>query len=140
LYLSYFSERLEWIDSDFPGSHGILAIEIQRLLVHGRSTSLAELGLLLTLLVYTLGEQLRVLVGSILGSLRASSLESEAVTLVLDSLGSDESLDLGGLGVWLRTLLLGLNLTTDDELAARNISIVPVLCLSVRHTEHRLAW
>jgi len=36
---------------------------------------------------------------------------------VLQSLRSDKALDLGRLGVWLSTLLLGLHLSSDDELA-----------------------
>jgi len=39
------------------------------------------------------------------------------VALVLETLRSDQTLDLGGLGVGLCALLLGLNLTADDELA-----------------------
>lgn len=93
--------------------------------MHGRGTSLAQLGLLLTLLVNTLSQELGVLVGSILRGFRTSSLEGEAVSLVLNALGSDESLDLGSLGVWLRALLLGGDLTTDDELAVETVSFVP---------------
>jgi hypothetical protein len=55
--------------------------------------------------------------GSILGSLSTSSLEGNAVALVLETLGSDESLDLGGLGVGLLALTLGLDLAADDVLA-----------------------
>jgi hypothetical protein len=55
--------------------------------------------------------------GSILGRLRAAALKCDPVTLVLETLRSNQTLDLGGLGVGLRTLLLGGNLTTDDELA-----------------------
>jgi len=39
------------------------------------------------------------------------------VTLVLEALGSDQALDAGSLGVGLLALTLGLDLTTDDELA-----------------------
>jgi hypothetical protein len=41
------------------------------------------------------------------------------VTLVLETLRSDETLDARSLGVWLGALLalLGLDLTADDELA-----------------------
>lgn len=55
--------------------------------------------------------------GSILGSLRPAALECEPVALVLQALRSNQTLDLGGLGVGLGALLLGLDLTTDDELA-----------------------
>jgi len=65
----------------------------------------------------TLGENLGVLVSSILGLLGVAALECDAVTLVLEALRSDKTLDLGCLGVWLLTLTLWLNLTTNDELA-----------------------
>ena len=55
--------------------------------------------------------------GSVLGSLRAAALECDPVALVLETLGSNQTLDLGCLGVGLRALLLGLDLTADDELA-----------------------
>jgi hypothetical protein len=55
--------------------------------------------------------------GSILGSLGATALEREPVALVLETLRSNQTLDLGGLGVGLRALLLGGNLTADNELA-----------------------
>lgn len=54
---------------------------------------------------------------SILGTLRVATLEGQTVTLVLETLRSDQTLDLGGLGVWLLALTLGLNLTTDNKLA-----------------------
>jgi hypothetical protein len=62
--------------------------------------------------------------GSILGSLRTAALECDAVTLVLKTLRSNQALNLGGLGVWLRALLLGLDLTTDDELANLQIAML----------------
>jgi hypothetical protein len=37
------------------------------------------------------------------------------VALVLETLGGDQALDLGGLGVWLLAFALGLDFTTDDE-------------------------
>jgi hypothetical protein len=55
--------------------------------------------------------------GSILGGFRAATLECDTVALVLETLGSDQTLDLGSLGVGLCALLLGLNLTADNELA-----------------------
>ena len=39
------------------------------------------------------------------------------MSLALETLRSDETLDLGGLGVGLGTLLLGLYFTADNELA-----------------------
>ena len=55
--------------------------------------------------------------GGVLGSLGVAALEGHAVTLVLETLGSNEALDTGSLGVGLGTLLLGLDLAADDELA-----------------------
>lgn len=55
--------------------------------------------------------------GLILDLLGLAALESKAVTLVLETLGSDESLDLGGLGVGLLVLTLGLDLAANDVLA-----------------------
>jgi hypothetical protein len=59
--------------------------------------------------------------GSILGSLRAAALDCDPVTLVLETLRSNQTLDLGSLGVGLRALLLGNDLTADDELADLNL-------------------
>jgi len=87
------------------------------LLAHGGSATLAGIILLGLGLRDTLGEDLGVLGGSILGSLSIATLESEAVTLVLQALRSDQTLDLGSLGVWLLALTLRLDLTTDDEFA-----------------------
>ena len=53
----------------------------------------------------------------VLDLLGLAALERNAVALVLETLGSDESLDLGGLGVRLLALALGLDLTSDDVLA-----------------------
>jgi hypothetical protein len=39
------------------------------------------------------------------------------VTLVLETLRGDQSLDLGSLGVWLLALTLWLDFTTNDKLA-----------------------
>ncbi len=46
-----------------------------------------------------------------------SALERDAVTLVLQTLGGDQSLDLGSLGVRLLALALGLDLSSDDIFA-----------------------
>jgi hypothetical protein len=54
--------------------------------------------------------------GSVLGGLCAAALECDPVALVLQTLGSNQTLDLGSLGVWLLALALWLDLTTDDEL------------------------
>lgn len=53
----------------------------------------------------------------VLDLLGLAALERNAVTLVLQTLGSDQPLDLGGLGVRLLALTLGLDLATDDVLA-----------------------
>lgn len=78
--------------------------------------------------------------GSILGGLCASALEGDSVTLVLETLGSDESLDLGGLSVGL-LVALGLDLAADDELADLKISSVPNSSkLQIREFVHRRPW
>jgi hypothetical protein len=61
--------------------------------------------------------------GSILRSFRAAALERHPVALVLETLRSDQALDLGGLGVRLRALLLGLDLAANDELANLNFTL-----------------
>lgn len=53
----------------------------------------------------------------LLDLLGLAALESETVSLVLEALGSDEALDLGGLGVGLLALTLGLDLAANDVLA-----------------------
>jgi hypothetical protein len=85
------------------------------LLSHRRSTSLSQLGSLLTFLMHTLSQQLSILVRSILRGLSGSSLEGEAVSLVLHALRSNQSLNLGGLGVWFGAFLLGYDFTSNDE-------------------------
>jgi hypothetical protein len=55
--------------------------------------------------------------GGVLGGLGVAALEGHAVSLVLETLGSNQTLDARSLGVGLGTLLLGLDLTANDELA-----------------------
>ena len=55
--------------------------------------------------------------GLILDLLGLAPLEGGAVALVLQALGGDQALDLGGLGVRLLALTLGLDLAADDVLA-----------------------
>jgi hypothetical protein len=55
--------------------------------------------------------------GLILDLLGLAALEGDPVALVLETLGSDQALDLGGLGVGLLALTLGLNLAANDVLA-----------------------
>lgn len=107
--------------------------------VHGRGAALASVGLGGLGLGNTLGQDLGVLVlyaivlavllsrrrgrsgwityGLVLDLLGLAALECDAVALVLQTLGSDQTLDLGGLGVRLGALLLGLDLSSDDVLA-----------------------
>lgn len=61
---------------------------------------------------------------SIFGSFRATTLDSHEMTLVLETLRSDETLNTGGLGVRFSTFFLGLDFTTDDELADLHPTIV----------------
>lgn len=65
----------------------------------------------------TLGKQLSIIVGSILAGFRSSALERDSVTLVLQTLWGDKTLDLGSLGVWLLALTLWNNFSSNDELA-----------------------
>lgn len=102
------------------------------LLPHRRGSPLADLVTLGLLLVDTGGQDLGVVVAlrmlvwdilkekgedirSLAGSLSAAALDGNAVTLALQALGSNQTLDLGGLGV------LGLALpgdgAADDKLA-----------------------
>lgn len=55
--------------------------------------------------------------GLILDLLGLAALEGSAVALVLETLGGDESLDAGSLGVRRLALTLGLNLSSDNVLA-----------------------
>jgi len=64
-----------------------------------------------------IGGQGRRTHSSILGSLSITALQRNAVALVLEALGSNQTLDLGSLGVWLLALTLWLDFTTDDKLA-----------------------
>jgi hypothetical protein len=53
----------------------------------------------------------------ILGRFCATTLDCDSVTLVLETLRSDETLDFRCLGVWLRALFFGSDFTTDNKLA-----------------------
>jgi hypothetical protein len=79
-----------------------------------RGSSLLDLSLLSLLLSKTLGKELGVLSSSILLGLGVAELEGLEVSLALESLGSNKTLDLGSLGVGLITLD---NLTADNKLA-----------------------
>lgn len=64
--------------------------------------------------MYTLGDDGGVLIGGILGGFGTSSLECDSVSLVLNSLRSDKSLDLGCFCVWLAAALRG-DFSSNDE-------------------------
>jgi len=87
------------------------------LLAHGAGSPLAEISLLCLGFGNTLGEDSGVLVGSILGLLCVTTLQCNAVALVLQTLGSNQTLDLWCFGIWLLALTLWLNLATNNELA-----------------------
>ncbi len=55
--------------------------------------------------------------GLVLDLLGLAALEGSAVALVLEALGGNQSLDLGGLGVGLLALTLRLDLAANDVLA-----------------------
>jgi hypothetical protein len=55
--------------------------------------------------------------GCILAGFRATALEGDSVTLVLETLWGDETLNARSLGVWFGALFLWLDLTANDELA-----------------------
>ena len=105
--------------------------------MHGGGTTLTGVGLVGLGLGNALGQDLSVLVlkhvstksytflrvarvgtyGLVLDLLGLAALEGSAVTLVLQALGGDQALDLGGLGVRLLALALGLDLSSDNVLA-----------------------
>jgi len=85
--------------------------------VHGRGSSLSEISLLGLGIVDTLGENCGIFVSSILSSLRVAALECDTMTLVLETLRSNQTLNLWCLGIWLLTLTLWLDFTTDNKLA-----------------------
>jgi hypothetical protein len=88
-----------------------------RLLAHGAGAALAGIDLVGLGLGNTLGQDLGVLVGLVLDLLGLAPLEGGTVALVLETLGGNQPLDLGGLGVRLLALTLGLDLAADDVLA-----------------------
>ena len=92
--------------------------------------------------MHTLSQQRGVLIRGVLGRLGGSSLQCDAVSLVLHSLRGDESLDFGGLGIGFGAFFLGGDFAANDELAVDNR--LALLCfgalVSEKHTERRLAW
>jgi hypothetical protein len=84
---------------------------------HRRSPPLPSLIMCCLRLADTLVENLGILVSSILRSLCMTALERNSMTLVLQTLRSNEALDLRSLGVWFLALALRLDFTSDNELA-----------------------
>ena len=76
--------------------------------------------------MHTLGQQLSIVVRCVLGGLGVSSLQGDAVSLVLHALRGDKSLDLGSFGIGLRAFLLGDDFAADDELAVGNELVLVV--------------
>lgn len=87
-----------------------------------------------------MNESRKVTYGLVLDLLSLAALESDAMTLVLKTLGGDEPLDLGGLGVRRLALALGLDLATDDVLAdllfPENITLVFQSMLRLKSFAH----
>jgi len=104
------------------------------LLPHRACTTLPCVGLLCLCLRNTLGEDGGIIILSlvslskqswwrrkityslILDLLGLAALQRNTVTLVLEALRSNQSLDPGSLGIWPLSLTLGLNLTSNDVL------------------------
>jgi hypothetical protein len=98
---------------DFP----FFSLNARNLLAHGACATLAGIGLVGLGLGNTLGQDLSILVGLVLDLLGLAALESGTVTLVLETLGGDESLDARSLGVRGLALTLRLDLSSDNVLA-----------------------
>ena len=68
------------------------------------------------------------------------------MSLVLETLWSDETLDARSLGVWLGALLLRLDLTTNDELANLQYGVTgqqnstPKISGSTRRSKNARRW
>jgi len=87
------------------------------LLAHGAGSPLTKVSLLSLGFSDALGEKLSIFISSILGSLSIAALKCDAVALMLQTLGSDQTLDLRCLSIRLLPLALRLNFTTDNKLA-----------------------
>jgi hypothetical protein len=74
--------------------------------------------------MHPLRQQLRVLVRRILGGLCSASLESDTVAFVLQTLRSDETLDLGGFGVGFGAFLFRGDFSADYELAGDMLELL----------------
>ena len=55
--------------------------------------------------------------GSLFAGFALATLQRQSVTLMLETLRSDETLNARSLGVWLVAFTLGLDFTADDEFA-----------------------
>ena len=70
-----------------------------------------------------------------------ATLKSHAMTLVLETLGSNETLDARSLGVWFLAFAFGLNFTTNDEFADlyshKYISTKPPSHIAASHELYR---
>jgi len=84
-------------------------------LPHGAGSPLLHFFTLALLLSNAVGKELGIFGSSILAGLSPSPLEGDPVTLVLEALGSNKSLDLWSLGVFRLLGILWLDLTADNE-------------------------
>jgi hypothetical protein len=67
--------------------------------------------------MHPLRQELRVLIRRILGRLRATTLQRDTVAFVLETLRSDETLDLGSFSVGFGAFLLGGDFASNNEFA-----------------------
>jgi len=80
--------------------------------------------------MHTLGKQLSIFICCILRALCSSTLERNSVSLVLETLWCDESLNLGSFGVWLLAFALWLHFSSNDEFTSVDVSIHDLNCKS----------
>ena len=67
-----------------------------------------------------------------------TTLERDEMAFVLETLRSDETLDLGGLGIWFLSLSLWLHLSADNEFADLYfITLVSPCLLALSHLTSR---
>lgn len=78
--------------------------------------------------MHTLGKQLSIFICCILRGLCSSTLERNSVSLVLETLWCDESLNLGSFGVWLLAFTLWLHFSSNDEFTSVDVSIHDLNC------------
>lgn len=75
----------------------------------------------------------------ILGGFGLAALESHSVTLVLKTLGGDETLDAGCLGIGFLALALWLDFAADDEFADLTAHMklsVPIPSMTMKAASH----